>query len=353
MSPRVLIASIEDRGIDAAPFWQRWFYDRMPVDLQETRDTNPVNLLASGLFAADGVCLPSRSVLESLTCAGHPVIPESLRIELHQQLQCGRLWAAAPLPDPSFNPALDPALIRAYNPRSHFAGKLFNKLHLQESLNLHMDSTVPLAFWPTRLDGDRSGCQLLLDTLPAILERTRERRLQLVLLADGDLHSPLRTLIANLKADARVAVGEFDHRYSRLAYGAADFVLLPQRFEVSGLAAQIGQRYGALPIAYDAGANHDGIDPLEPDAGRGTGFLFRHFNADGFLWAIDQAVAFYDQPPHRRSLQTERIMADSLVRFDAAAAVPRSIDFYAHLLGRSPMPLPADAEPLPAGQIAA
>ncbi len=353
VSPRVLIAWIEDRGIDAAPFWQGWFYDRMPIDFQETRGTNPINLLASGLFAADGVCLPSRSVLEALTSARHPVIPESLQAELGNQLQAGRLRALAPAPDPSFNPAIDRALIRIYDPKSHHAGKLFNKLHLQESLNLRMDSNVPLGFWPTRLDSGRFGCQLLLETLPAILDRYRERRLQLVLIADGDLKAPLRTLIASHRAADRAAVCDFDPRRNRLAYGAADFLLLPQRFDVSGIAAQIGQRYGALPIAFDAGANRDWIEPLDPDAGRGTGFLFRHFDADGFVWAIDQALAFYDQPLQRRSPQTGRIMADSLVRFDATAAVHRTIDLYAYLLGQPLILLPAHTEPLPASQIAA
>jgi glycogen synthase len=352
-SPPVLVAWIEDRGIDAAPFWQGWFYDRMPVDFQETRDSNPVNLLASGLFAADGVYVPSRAVLEALTDARHPAIPHSLPLDMRKLLQAGRLWVVAPVPDPSFDPANDPALIRPYGPRSHPAGKLLNKLYLQESLNLRLDSNTPLAFWPTRLDGGRSGCELLLETLPTVLERYREQGLQLVLVSDGNLLGPLRTLIAHHRAGDRAAVCQFDHRRSRLAYGAADFVLLPQRFEVSGMAAQISQRYGALPIAFDGGANRDFIDPLNLAADRGTGFLFRHFNADGLLWAIDQALTFYDQPLKRRSSHIRRIMADSRVRADAKAAIRRTIDLYAHLLGRPLMPLPAGAESSLAVQVAA
>ena len=126
-SPPVFVAWIEERGIDAAPFWQGWFYDRMPVDFQETRGSNPVNLLASGLFAAEGVCVPSRAVLEALTSARHPVIPESLQLEMRKKRQAGRLWAVAPVPDPSFNPTIDQALIRRFGPNNHHAGKLFNK----------------------------------------------------------------------------------------------------------------------------------------------------------------------------------------------------------------------------------
>jgi starch synthase len=35
-----------------ASFWQQCYYDRMPANYHETRNTNPVDLLASGLFGA-------------------------------------------------------------------------------------------------------------------------------------------------------------------------------------------------------------------------------------------------------------------------------------------------------------
>jgi hypothetical protein len=47
-----LLASVEDMGIDAAAFWQYLFYDRYPANYEETRETNPVNFLLSGIFAA-------------------------------------------------------------------------------------------------------------------------------------------------------------------------------------------------------------------------------------------------------------------------------------------------------------
>jgi starch synthase len=46
------LSYVEDRGIDAAAFWQHLFYDRYPINYEETRDSNPVNFLLSGIFAA-------------------------------------------------------------------------------------------------------------------------------------------------------------------------------------------------------------------------------------------------------------------------------------------------------------
>ena len=49
----ILLSEIEDQGIDAAAFWQHLFYYRFPINYEETRETNPVDFLLSGIFAAD------------------------------------------------------------------------------------------------------------------------------------------------------------------------------------------------------------------------------------------------------------------------------------------------------------
>ncbi len=54
-SAKSLLCDVEDRGIDAAAFWRRLFYDRFPGDYENTRDTNPLDLLLSGILAAHQV----------------------------------------------------------------------------------------------------------------------------------------------------------------------------------------------------------------------------------------------------------------------------------------------------------
>jgi starch synthase len=49
-SAKSLLSYVEDRGIDAAAFWRRLFYDRFPGDYEEIRDTNPLDLLLSGIW---------------------------------------------------------------------------------------------------------------------------------------------------------------------------------------------------------------------------------------------------------------------------------------------------------------
>ena len=54
-SARSLLSCVEDIGIDAAGFWQNLFYDRYPGNYEQTRDTNPLDLLLSGILAASHV----------------------------------------------------------------------------------------------------------------------------------------------------------------------------------------------------------------------------------------------------------------------------------------------------------
>lgn len=333
-TPKLLLSAIEDRGIDAASFWQHCFYERMPANYHETRDTNPADLLASGLYGAQLAVTLSQSFLEVLTSDTNHHADAGLRAALGVKLQEGTICAVAPAPDPSFNPATDRALMRTYGPDTHYAGKLFNKLHLQELLNLRMDSMAPLCLWPTRLDASRPGSRLMAEMLPVIVERYRKEHLQVVFIADGDFKDYITGVIHGLDAADDVAVCDFDARRYRLAYGGAEFVLMPLLLDPCAMPCKIGQRYGALPIAHDAGAIHDCVAQLDTATDRGTGFLFKHFDPNGFLWAIDQAMTFYREPRAFRSSQVQRIMRESLISFAPETAALQMIGLYERLLNR-------------------
>ena len=197
-----------------------------------------------------------------------------------------------------------------------------------------MDSTAPVCFWPTRLDGSRPGWRLMADTLGTIMDCHRDRRLQVVAVAEGDCQDQLRTLIDRLQARDRVAVCEFDARRYRLVYAGSDFVLMPLYLDPCALPCRVGQLYGTLPIGFDAGAIHDCVDHLDAASNHGSGFLFKHFDATVFLWGIDQAMAFYAQPPEIRACQVERIMNENLSCFNPEETARQAMDLYSHALDR-------------------
>lgn len=308
---KLCLAEIEDQGIDAGSFWQYCYYDRMPFNYEETRHTNPADLLISGVFASHFVNMVSPGFLEELVAGGNGLFSASLKAELRNKLNSGCLSAIEHSPAAFFNPATDKALYRRYTAEDHFGAKAFNKLRLQELLGLRMDSRAPLFFWPTRIGGGRRGAWLMSEILSDLLSHYSAEGLQLVFIADGDLQQHFRMLAENVNALDRVSVNEFHSQYYRLAFAAADFVLMPMEYEPCGLPCKIAQRYGALPIGHDTGGIRDALTHLDMVAGRGNGFVFKHFDATGLRWAIQEAMRFYSLPDSVRTGQIHRIMTES------------------------------------------
>lgn len=341
-SPKVLLSKIEAQGIDIKLFWQNCYYSEMPKGYKETKNTNALELLTTGIFSASLVNTLSWTVLRSLIDEDNTSILPSLKLELQKKYHDGCLFALPPAPDASFNPATDQILFRLYGPETHSTGKPYNKLHLQEKLNLSIDSTVPMLFWPTSLCWGQPECRIIADNLGIILERYREQALQIVFIAEGDFHDHLRLIVDQLQAPDRVAVCDFDTHLYRLAYGGSDFLLIPVYFAPCALSCIIGQRYGTLPIAYDTSAIHDCVTPLNETAGVGTGFLYRNYNAEGLLWAIEQAMIFFSLPNEQKSSQVMRIMRESMLRFSFEETASRVIELYSSMFKQVPSSMRAN-----------
>jgi starch synthase/alpha-amylase len=132
----------------------------------------------------------------------------------------------------------------------------------------------------------------------------------------------------------RVAVCEFDENLSRLAFAASDFILMPSLFEPCGLPQMIAPIYGSLPVARDTGGIHDTVTHLDIDNDTGNGFLFETYDSGGLFWAINQAMAFYRQPPKVREKQIKRIMIHAAKTFNHDVTARHYIDLYEKMLDR-------------------
>ncbi|MBI5843795.1 MAG: glycogen/starch synthase [Deltaproteobacteria bacterium] len=328
------LAEIEDRGIDAASFWHHLFYERTPHYYEETREANKVDFLVSGVFASHFVNTVSPTFLNEIVEGRHAFVEEPLRRELASKAAADCAVGILNAPEASFNPASDSALARQYNPDGHILGKLHNKRYLQESLGLIRDDAAPIFFWPSRLDPVQKGPQLLTEILYRIVSAHWGRNLQIVLVANGEYQKHFRNIVAFHNLYNRVAVCDFDEKLSRLAYGAADFVLLPSRFEPCGLPQMYGSIYGALPVVHDTGGLHDTVSHMDAPNNSGNGFVFKTFDSQGLYWAMDEAMRFYSLPPDMKHRQIHRVMVESAERFNHAATASRYIDLYEKMLKR-------------------
>jgi starch synthase len=331
---KTTLAHIEDRGIDAAYFWNHLYYTGFAEDYETTRESNPVDFLVSGVFAAHFVNTVSQRFLEEIVEGRHGFIEPPLRRELVNKATAGCAVGILNAPDPGFHPRKDSNLPVGYGPDTHAQAKHENKRHLQRLLGLNEDERAPLFFWPSRLDPVQKGCQLLADIFYAVISKYWKSNLQVVFVADGEYQNVFRNIVNLHQFHQRVAVCDFNEHLEHLGYSAADFVLMPSLFEPCGLPQMIGQIYGALPIAHDTGGIHDTVTQLDPAGGSGGGFLFKHYDTAGLMWAIDRAMDFYAQPDQTKEQHIARIMRNAMKTFTHSVNARRYIDLYERMLER-------------------
>lgn len=330
----VPMAHIEETGIDVAEFWQHLYFNRFPYSYQESRSSNFVNLLTTGIFAAHCINTVSPSFLREIIDGQHSFIGNDLRRELTNKKKAGLAVGILNSPDPSYNPSKDKTLARNYDAHNHVAGKRANKQKLQECLGLNQDENAPVFFWPSRLDPVQKGCQLLTGILYHVISKYWKNNLQLVVVANGPYQQHFQDIVRVHNLYQRVSICSFDERISRLAYAASDFILMPSLFEPCGLAQMIGLIYGSLPIARDTGGIHDTVSPLDIGKNSGSGFLFEHFDGNALSWAIDQAMIFYNLPAATKRKQIARIMTRSVRQFCCTITAKKYKDIYENMLAQ-------------------
>jgi starch synthase len=333
------LAAIEDRGIDAAYFWQHLYFERMANSYEQTRDNNPVDLLTSGIFAAHFVNVVSPTFLQEIIDGQHPFIEGPIRRELTNKVYADCAAGIINAPDPSFDPTSDEDLAQKYGPADHVTGKKANKRALQKNLGLNQDHRAPVFFWPSRLDPIQKGCSLLADIFYRVISDYWDQNLQIVFVANGDYQRIFEDIVNFHRFQSRVAICDFNNELEHLAYGAADFILMPSSFEPCGLPQMIAPVYGALPVAHDTGGIHDTITHLDVENNTGNGFLFKNFDAGGLFWAINQAMRFYNLPQKIKTAHIKRIMKNSVATFTHANTARQYIALYEKMLQR---PLIAD-----------
>jgi starch synthase/alpha-amylase len=221
-----------------------------------------------------------------------------------------------------------------YGPDDQAVAKRRNKEVLQERLGLRVDGAAPVFFWPSRLDPVQKGCQLLTDILYDTVSTHSQLGLQVVVVANGSFQRHFHEVVERHNLYDRVAVCDFDEDLSRLAYAAADFVLMPSRFEPCGLPQMIGPIYGTLPVVHCTGGLRDTVAHLDPAANQGNGFVFEHYGAQGLRWAVEQAIAFHRLPDEIKDAQVGRVMREARSRFTHDVTARAYIDVYERMLKR-------------------
>jgi len=331
---KVTLEAIEDAGIDAAEFWSNLFYSWPPYNYEESRNSNPVDLLCSGVFSSHFINTVSPTFMKEIVNNEHDFVPENIQYEVAGKHQAGCASGILNSPDASCDPETDEYLIERYSTANHFDAKRNNKVKMQERLGLDVDPDAPLFFWPSRLDPVQKGCQLLAEILFKVVDKYTAENLQVVFVANGAYQQVFHDIADLHDIHNRVAVCNFEEGLSHIGFAASDFMLIPSLFEPCGLPQMTSAIYGSLPIARDTGGLHDSVSHVDVENNTGNGILFESYDSEGLAWAFDQAMDFYRLDVHTRNTQVGRIMKESKERFNHAVTAQAYIDIYQNMLNR-------------------
>ena len=198
-------------------------------------------------------------------------------------------------------------LLHAHYTAEDLAGKAANKAHVQEILGLPINPDVPIFAIISRLV-EQKGIDLLAYAMDEIMH-TRE--LQLIVLGNGhDYFEHMLTNTARYHPHKISANIKFDVALSHKFYAASDFFLMPSLFEPCGLGQLIALRYGSIPVVRRTGGLADTITHFNPKTNSGNGILFENYDAGGLIWAIDQALALYNDQAQFATARKNAMLSD-------------------------------------------
>ncbi|MBM7050742.1 MULTISPECIES: glycogen synthase GlgA [unclassified Rothia (in: high G+C Gram-positive bacteria)] len=200
-------------------------------------------------------------------------------------------------------------------------GKAVNRQRVLDEFNLEQP-TGPLAVVVTRLTYQK-GIDLMVQALPGFLERGGA----VAILGSGDAEyeAALSDLAARYPGKVGLCLG-YDEALSHRLYAAGDVVLVPSRFEPSGLTQLYGMRYGAIPVVAATGGLRDTVCDATPENLErevATGFTFGDaylggtIDAGGLSFALGRAADLYADTPAWEKLRTTAMTAP--VSWDGSA----------------------------------
>ncbi len=184
------------------------------------------------------------------------------------------------------------------NPHLHFdysaqdlSGKIRNKAALLGELGLPSKRKMPPLYAYVGRLADQKGVDLILETIPRWITKSG---CLFVLLGNGDpyLEGKFRQMQKDYPNSVFCHIGYHEPR-AHLIEAAADFFLMPSRFEPCGLNQLYSLRYGTIPIVNDVGGLSDTVINLTRNPRTGNGLKLTKHSPEGLLQALRASAKLY------------------------------------------------------------
>ncbi|MCK9490959.1 MAG: glycogen synthase [Sulfurimonas sp.] len=176
-----------------------------------------------------------------------------------------------------FNPKTDLSLYKNFDYKS-LDKKEENKKAFFKNSSLK-NSKIPLFVMVTRLV-EQKGIDLLIKSLKKILSK----KINLYVVGEGSPDFVAKLEKFSKKYENFEFTNIYDEALSHRIYAAADFLLMPSKFEPCGLSQMISMTYGAIPIVHEIGGLKDSvIDGVD-------GIVFKGERKKDLTLAVERAM---------------------------------------------------------------
>lgn len=187
-----------------------------------------------------------------------------------------------------WNPSIDPLIPCKYDSENHYA-RFYNKILLQEKLNLPDREEVPIFFFGTRLTEEK-GYDLILEALDSI----KDLEMQLLIYGTGEDFLDAESIEKYKSIENVRMVNEYDTDFIHLILSGSDFILLPSYTETDGVSFLYALKYGIIPIANKTGGLVDAIvDQTCEDNHLFNGFFLPSNDSNSLVSVIQEAIEVY------------------------------------------------------------
>jgi starch synthase len=261
-----------------------------------------LNFMRRGIMYSDAIVTVSPNYAKEITTPEYGELLDDLLRERRSRLY-GVLNG---IDYKNWNPETDPNIEFHFSPKT-IEKRVFNKKALQNRFNLPVEEDAFMLGIVSRFT-EQKGFDLLIDSADAIL---RNFNVQLIVLGGGD--SRYMGFFQDLRDryPQKVAVHlSFDPILPRVIYAGADAILIPSKYEPSGLTQMEAMRYGAIPIVRKTGGLADSVIDYNPSEQMGNGFVFEKFDHYAFYGTIIRAMEAYKYKEFWEKLQERAMTAD-------------------------------------------
>jgi len=188
----------------------------------------------------------------------------------------------------------------------HMRNKKKLKMKIQEEAGLEVNPSIPLFAMVTRLVDQKGIGALCGPTYGKLYQMCWDMDIQFIIVGTGDIWCEEELKKLDYALENFKSYITYSNRLAHRLEGAADFFLMPSKYEPCGLNQLYSLCYGTLPIVRRTGGLADSVINYQEEKGEGTGFLFDELTPQAIYDTVGWAVStWYDRPHHIKKMRRQ------------------------------------------------